>query len=99
MRFNRLLCAAAALLGMACLSLSAAAQVAKATLTDASGKAVGEVNFLQTINGVLMRLEVKGLPAGEHAFPCPHSGKMRTALYYSRRPLQPRQQEARTRSG
>jgi hypothetical protein len=40
MRFNRLLCAAAALLGMACLSLSAAAQVAKATLTDAGGKAV-----------------------------------------------------------
>jgi Cu-Zn family superoxide dismutase len=68
MRFNQLLCTAAALMGMACFSVPAAAQVARATLKDASGKAVGEVNFVQTISGVLMRLELKGLPAGEHAF-------------------------------
>jgi Cu-Zn family superoxide dismutase len=68
MKFNQLPCTAAALLGMACITVSAAAQIARATLKDASGKAVGEVNFVQTNNGVLMTLEVKGLPAGEHAF-------------------------------
>lgn len=68
MRVDRLLCAAAVLLGLAYSSFSAAAQVAKAELKDASGKSVGEANFVQTNNGVLIRLEVKGLPAGEHAF-------------------------------
>jgi Cu-Zn family superoxide dismutase len=31
-------------------------------------KEFGEINFVQTNNGVLIRLEVKGLPAGERAF-------------------------------
>ena len=34
-------------------------------LKDASGKAVGDVNLVQTSNGVLIRLSVKGLPAGQ----------------------------------
>jgi Cu/Zn superoxide dismutase len=68
MTVDRLRCTVAALLAMACLSLPAAAQVAKAVLKDASGKAVGDVNLIQTSNGVLIRLTVKGLPAGEHAF-------------------------------
>jgi Cu-Zn family superoxide dismutase len=68
MRVDRLLCNAAALLAMACFSLPAAAQVAKAVLKDASGKVVGDVNLVQTSNGVLIRLTVKGMPAGEHAF-------------------------------
>jgi superoxide dismutase, Cu-Zn family len=68
MRVDRLLCAATALLGLACFPFSAAAQVAKAELKDASGKSIGEANFSQTNNGVLIRLEVKGLPAGERAF-------------------------------
>ena len=69
MKINRLqYTVAAALLAMACLSLPARGQVARAELKDASGKAVGEVNLVQTSNGVLIRLSVKGLPAGEHAF-------------------------------
>jgi len=68
MRVDRLPCTVVALLAMACLSLPAAAQVAKAALKDASGKAVGDINLVQTSNGVLIRLSVKGLPAGEHAF-------------------------------
>jgi superoxide dismutase, Cu-Zn family len=75
MRVDRLLCAAAALLGLASSSFSAAAQVAKAELKDASGKSVGEANFIQTNDGVLIRLEVKGLPAGEHAFHVHAMGK------------------------
>jgi superoxide dismutase, Cu-Zn family len=57
----------AAALWMMCLSLSASAQVAKATLKNVEGKTVGEANLIQTTGGVLIRLVVKGLPAGEHA--------------------------------
>ncbi len=49
-------------------SLSAQAQTAKASLKDASGKDVGQVALLQTPHGVLLKLSVKGVPAGEHAF-------------------------------
>ena len=45
-----------------------AAQSAKATLKDASGKEVGTAALAQTPAGVLVTLSVKGLPAGEHAF-------------------------------
>ena len=33
-----------------------------------SGKAVGDVDLMQTPAGVLLKLTVKGLPPGEHAF-------------------------------
>jgi Cu-Zn family superoxide dismutase len=46
----------------------AAAELAKAALKDRSGKAVGDVDLLQTPNGVLLKLSVKGLSPGEHAF-------------------------------
>src|SRR5712664_4415290 len=49
-------------------SLAAEAQTAKASLKDASGKDVGQVQLVQTPHGVLLKLAVKGLPAGEHAF-------------------------------
>jgi len=49
-------------------SLSAQAQTAKASLKDASGKDVGQVQLLQTPHGVLLKLALKGVPAGEHAF-------------------------------
>src|ERR1700760_2513637 len=49
-------------------SLSAQAQTAKASLKDAGGKDVGQVALLQTPHGVLIKLSVKGVPAGEHAF-------------------------------
>ena len=60
------LVASAALLGLA--TFSAAAQSAKASLKDAAGKDVGSAALMQTPAGVLIKLSVNGLPAGEHAF-------------------------------
>jgi Cu-Zn family superoxide dismutase len=60
------LAASASLLALA--TLSAAAQMAKATLKNAEGKEVGSAALTQTPAGVLIRLTVKGLPAGERAF-------------------------------
>jgi len=58
-----------AVLGIACAaSVSAHAQTAKASLKDAAGKDVGTVNLTQTPHGVLLKLSLKGVPAGEHAF-------------------------------
>jgi Cu-Zn family superoxide dismutase len=53
---------------VAVASLPAAAQTAKAQLKDAKGADVGTATLTQTPSGVLIRLSVKGLPAGEHAF-------------------------------
>src|SRR5262245_12111257 len=50
------------------VSLAAEAQTAKAALKDASGKDVGQVQLLQTPHGVLLKLSVKGVPPGDHAF-------------------------------
>lgn len=44
------------------------AQAATATLRNGEGKDVGRAELTQTPAGVLIRLSVKGLPAGEHAF-------------------------------
>jgi Cu-Zn family superoxide dismutase len=52
----------------AATALPAAAQTAKAVLKDAKGTDVGSATLTQTPAGVLIRLSVKGLPAGEHAF-------------------------------
>ena len=60
------LTASASLLALA--ALPAAAQSAKATLKNAEGKEVGRAALTQTPAGVLIRLTVKGLPAGERAF-------------------------------
>ena len=52
-----------------CLSSSpAAAQTAKAALKDQKGADVGTAELAQTPAGVLIRLSLKGLPAGERAF-------------------------------
>ena len=65
MRFSRLI----AVLSLACAaSFPAYAQTAKASLKDAGGKDVGTVNLTQTPHGVLLKLSLKGVPAGEHAF-------------------------------
>ena len=50
------------------LALPAAAQSGKAVLKDKSGKQVGTVELSQAPAGVLLKLDAKGLPAGEHAF-------------------------------
>lgn len=46
----------------------AAAQTAKAAFKNADGKDVGAAELVQTPAGVLVKLSVKGLPPGEHAF-------------------------------
>ena len=66
LKYVRTVGAAAALLTAA--ALPAAAQSAKAVLHDKSGKEVGTVDLLQTPAGVLLKLALKGVPAGEHAF-------------------------------
>lgn len=53
---------------MAATALPASAQTAKATLKTADGKDAGSATLTQTPSGVLIALNVKNLPAGEHAF-------------------------------
>jgi Cu-Zn family superoxide dismutase len=60
--------AGAAALLAASLTLPAAAQSATAMLEDKNGKQVGSADLMQTPAGVLLKLSLKGLPAGEHAF-------------------------------
>jgi Cu-Zn family superoxide dismutase len=59
---------AAALLAAAAALPIKAAEMANTQLKDSSGKAVGDADLLQTPAGVLIKLQIKGLPPGEHAF-------------------------------
>jgi Cu-Zn family superoxide dismutase len=62
----RTLLAATALLS---ISIGAAsAQSAKVTLKDDKGGDAGTAELVQVSDGVLIKLSLKGLPAGEHAF-------------------------------
>jgi Cu-Zn family superoxide dismutase len=47
---------------------TAQAQTAKATLKDQAGKDVGTVQLVETPHGVLLKLALKGVVPGEHAF-------------------------------
>ena len=60
---------------LALTSLPAAAQSAKATLKNAEGKDVGTAALTQTPHGVLIRLNITGLPVGERAFHVHGAGK------------------------
>ena len=70
MRILNLLAAAsaAALLSAAAASPAAAETLANAQLKDASGKAIGDVDLVQSPAGVLIKLQLKGIAPGEHAF-------------------------------
>ena len=68
MPISRILCGFAMLMAGCLVSLAAEAQTAKAALKDQSGKDVGQVQLLQTPHGVLLKLSVKGVPPGDHAF-------------------------------
>jgi Cu-Zn family superoxide dismutase len=69
MRILKLLgTAGAAALLAAAVSMPASAELANAQLKDLNGKAIGDVDLTQTPAGVLIRLSVKGLTPGEHAF-------------------------------
>lgn len=61
----RALFAAAALLA---LVPAASAQTAKATLKNAQGAEVGTATLSEAASGVTIKLALKGLPPGEHAF-------------------------------
>ncbi len=69
MRIAPMMCTFIAAAGVA-VSFSAQAQspTAKAALKDASGKDVGTVQLVQTPRGVLLRMSLKGVAPGEHAF-------------------------------
>jgi superoxide dismutase, Cu-Zn family len=50
------------------LASPASAQTAKAALKDQKGVDVGTVDLTQTPTGVLLKLSLKGVPAGDRAF-------------------------------
>jgi Cu-Zn family superoxide dismutase len=68
MRISRIFCSLSVVLAGCFGAMSAEAQVAKATLKDASGKEVGQAALVQTPHGVLVKLSLKGAAPGEHAF-------------------------------
>ncbi len=68
MRISKPLLMLGAAVWLAGSALPASAELANAQLKDASGKAVGDVDLTQTPGGVLLRVSVKGIPPGEHAF-------------------------------
>jgi Cu-Zn family superoxide dismutase len=61
----RTLFAAAAL---AAISSAASAQSAKATFKNDEGADIGGVELIQVSDGVLLKIALKGLPPGDHAF-------------------------------
>jgi len=50
------------------LAVPAVAQSANAALKDTNGQDVGAISLSQAPAGVLLKLSLKGLPPGEHAF-------------------------------
>jgi Cu-Zn family superoxide dismutase len=57
-----------AAVALVALSASAAsAQTAKASLKDAKGGDVGNADLTQVSDGVLLKIALKGIPAGQHA--------------------------------
>lgn len=70
MRISNLLAVAgvAALLSTVAVLPSSAETLANAQLKDSSGKAIGDVDLMQTPAGVLIKLQLKGVAPGEHAF-------------------------------
>lgn len=57
-----------AILVVAPMTPAFAAEIANAQLRDASGKPVGDADLVQTRNGVLIKLQIKGMQPGERAF-------------------------------
>jgi Cu-Zn family superoxide dismutase len=53
---------------LAAVSSAASAQSAKATLKNDEGTDVGSVDLTQVSDGVLLKIALKGLPSGDHAF-------------------------------
>jgi Cu-Zn family superoxide dismutase len=63
---SRVLLAATAILIVS--TAAAAAETARAMLKNAEGADVGRVELTQVTDGVLLRVALRGLPPGDHAF-------------------------------
>lgn len=59
---------ATALMSTVALASASAAETAKATFKNADGAEVGHADLVQANDGVLVKLTLKGLPPGGHAF-------------------------------
>src|SRR5215471_11797510 len=59
---------AAMLAAPLCGAAAESGRSAAAALKDANGHDVGSVSLVQTPAGVLLKVSLKGLPPGEHAF-------------------------------
>src|SRR5258705_13234306 len=80
---------AAALLAAAVSMSGNSAEMANTQLKDASGKPVGDVDLMQTPAGVLIKLQIKGLPPGEHAFHVHAVGKCEAPFESAGPPFNP----------
>ena len=67
-------------------SPASAADRASATLKDASGNEVGKATLIETPSGVLIRLDLTAIPAGEHAFHIHATGKCEPPAFKSAGP-------------
>ena len=65
---GKLLLAAALAVGLARATPAEAADKATAVLKDAKGNEVGKAELTATPSGVLIKLDLTAVPAGEHAF-------------------------------
>lgn len=65
---GRLTATLASLALVAVMAAASAAAAAEATMKDAKGKDVGTVTLSDTPHGTLLHAQLKGLPAGAHAF-------------------------------
>lgn len=64
------------LVAVGCMAwFPAFSQTAKASLKDTTGKDVGQVQLVQTPHGVLLRMSLKNMQAGERAFHIHSVGK------------------------
>jgi Cu-Zn family superoxide dismutase len=68
MPIARIFCSLSLIFAGCFAAAAAQAETAKASLKDATGKEVGRAELVQTPQGVLVKLSLKGAVPGDHAF-------------------------------